>query len=64
MLIEDAKLIVSDRHACSPSEALTRLCFVSWYTKRNCSGYRLEVVTSPPAKASTNRPPPVYRFTL
>ena len=45
VLLEDAKVIVSDRHACSPSEALTRLCFVSWYTKRLLRDIASEVVT-------------------
>ena len=67
VLLEDAKAIVSDHHACSPSEALTRLCFVSWYTNRRIRDVASEVVTFAAdhqdgfAEQPTPRP---YRFTL
>lgn len=43
-LLDDAKEIVSTRHACSPFEALTRLCFVSWHTNRRLHDIASEVV--------------------
>ena len=46
VLLEDAKVIVSDRHACSPDEALARLCFVSWHTNRRLRDIASEVVTN------------------
>jgi AmiR/NasT family two-component response regulator len=66
VLLEDAKVIVSDHHACSPYEALTRLCFVSWHTNRRIRDIASEVVTFAAdqqgfAEQSTPRP---YRFTL
>ena len=65
VLLEDAKVIVSDRHACSPSEALTRLCFVSWHTDRRLRDIASDVVRFAArrgfADQSTPRP---YRFTL
>ena len=33
-VLEDAKTIVSDHHACSPNEALSRLVFVSRFVPR------------------------------
>jgi AmiR/NasT family two-component response regulator len=66
LLIEDAKVIVSDQHSCSPDEALTRLCFVSWHTNRRLRDIASEVVTFATdqqgfAEQPTPRP---YRFTL
>ena len=67
LLLEEAKAIVSDHHACSPNEALTRLCFVSWYTDRRLRDIASEVVTFAAdrrggfADQSTPRP---FRFTL
>jgi hypothetical protein len=67
VLLEDAKVIVSDHHACSPEEALARLCFVSWQTDRRIRDIASEVVTFAAdrqdgfADQSTPRP---YRFTL
>jgi hypothetical protein len=65
VVIEDAKLIVSDHHACSPDEALARLVFVSQHTNRTLRDIAHEVVTCAAGQgvegAST---PPVYRFTL
>ena len=63
--IEDAKVIVSDHHACSPDEALARLVFVSQHTNRRLRDIAHDVVTCAAGQgvegAST---PPVYRFTL
>ncbi len=68
VLLEDAKAIVSDRHACSPNEALTRLCFVSWYTNRRIREIASEVVTfaADPREGgfAGQRTPRPYRFTL
>ena len=67
VLLEDAKAIVSDRHACSPHEALTRLCFVSWYTNRRIRDIASEVVTFAGDRQDgfAERPTPrPYRFTL
>ena len=65
VLLEDAKVIVSNHHACSPDEALTRLCFVSWHTNRRLRDIASDVVTFAArrgfADQSTPRP---YRFTL
>jgi hypothetical protein len=65
VVIEDAKLIVSDHHACSPDEALARLVFVSQHTNRRLRDIAHDVVTCAAGQgvegAST---PPVYRFTL
>ena len=68
VLLEDAKVIVSDRHACSPSEALTRLCFVSWYTNRLLRDIASEVVTLAGDQQQDgfahHSTPRLYRFTL
>jgi AmiR/NasT family two-component response regulator len=65
VLLEEAKAIVSNHHACSREEALTRLCFVSWYTNRQLRDIASDVVTFAArrgfADQSTPRP---YRFTL
>ena len=67
LLLEDAKVIVSDHHACSPDEALARLCFVAWHTDRRLRDIASEVVAFAAdqqggfADQSTPRP---YRFTL
>jgi AmiR/NasT family two-component response regulator len=66
VLLEEAKAIVSDHRACSPDEALARLCFVSWYTNRLLRDIASEVVAFAAdqrglADQSTPRP---YRFTL
>jgi AmiR/NasT family two-component response regulator len=66
VLLEDAKVIVSDHHACSPDEALARLCFVSWYTNRRLRDIASDVVTFAAdqrgfAEQPTTR---LYRFTL
>ena len=67
VLLEDAKVIVSDHHACSSDEALARLCFVSWHTNRRLRDIASEVVAFAAdrqdgfADKSTPRP---YRFTL
>jgi hypothetical protein len=61
-------VIVSDRHACSPSEALTRLCFVSWYTNRLLRDIASEVVTLAGDQQqdgfADHSTPRLYRFTL
>jgi len=66
VLLEDAKVIVSDHHACSPNEALTRLCFVSWYTKRLLRDIASEVVnfTARHDGFADQSTPRLYRFTL
>jgi AmiR/NasT family two-component response regulator len=66
VLLEDAKVIVSDHHACSPNEALTRLCFVSWYTKRLLRDIAAEVVTFAANQhgVADHSTPRLYRFTL
>ena len=67
VLMEDAKVIVSDHHDCSPDEALTRLCFVSWYTNRRLREIASEVVTIAAARQGgfAEQPTPrPYRFTL
>ena len=66
VLLEDAKVIVSDHQGCSPEEALARLCFVSSHTKRRLQDIASEVVTFTAnrrgfAEQLTPRP---YRFTL
>jgi AmiR/NasT family two-component response regulator len=66
VLLEDAKVIVSDHHGCSPEEALARLCFVSSHTNRRLRDIASEVVTFAAnrrgfAEQLTPRP---YRFTL
>jgi hypothetical protein len=66
VLLEEAKAIVSDHHACSPDEALARLCFVSWYTNRRIRDIASEVVTfaaDQPGFADQSTPR-LYRFTL
>jgi AmiR/NasT family two-component response regulator len=65
LLLDDAKVIVSDRHACSPEEALARLCFVSWYTNRRLRDIASEVVTFAADRRFAEQPTPrLYRFTL
>jgi hypothetical protein len=67
VLLEDAKVIVSDRHACSPDEALARLCFVSWHTNRGLREIASEVVTSAANQQlgfADQSTPSLYRFTL
>ena len=66
VLLEDAKAIVSDHHACSPDEALARLCFVSWYTNRRIRDIASEVVTIAADRQDgpAEQPPRPYRFTL
>jgi len=68
VLLEDAVVIVSDHHACSREEALTRLCFVSWYTNRLLREVASEVVTfaaEPQEGGFAEQPTPrPYRFTL
>jgi AmiR/NasT family two-component response regulator len=65
VLLEDAKMIVSDRHACSPDEALTRLCFVSWHTNRRLRDIASDVVTFAARRGFADQSPPrPYRFTL
>ena len=63
--MEDAKVIVSDHHACSPDEALSRLVFVSQYTNRRLQEIAREVVASASDEHGhaelTSR---MYRFTL
>jgi hypothetical protein len=66
VLLEETKAIVSDRHACSPEEALARLCFVSWYTNRPLREIASEVVafaTDQRGFPDLSTPHP-YRFTL
>jgi len=67
VLLEDAKVIISDRHACSPDEALARLCFVSWHTSRRLRDIASEVVTSAANQQvgfADQSTPRLYRFTL
>jgi AmiR/NasT family two-component response regulator len=65
VLIEDAKVIVSDHHACSPDEALTRLFFVSWHTNRRLRDIASEVVAADRQGGFVDQPTPrLYRFTL
>jgi AmiR/NasT family two-component response regulator len=64
-LIEDAKVIVSDHHACSPEEALARLCFVAWHTNRRLRDIASDVVTFAARRGFAEQPTPrPYRFTL
>jgi AmiR/NasT family two-component response regulator len=65
-LIQDAKVIVSDHHACSPDEALARLFFVSWYTERRLRDIASEVVAFAADRQSglAEHPTRPYRFTL
>ena len=67
VLLEDAKVIVSDSHACSPDEALARLCFVSWHTNRRLRDIASEVVASAANQQGGFDEQPtlrLYRFTL
>jgi AmiR/NasT family two-component response regulator len=65
LLLEGAKAIVSDHHACSPDEALARLFFVSWHTNRRLRDIASEVVAADRQGGSDERPAPrPYRFTL
>ena len=65
VLLEDAKVIISDRHNCSPEEALARLCFVSWYTNRLLRDIASEVVTFAARRGFADQlTPRPYRFTL
>ena len=65
VVIEDAKLIVSDHHACSPDEALARLVFVSQHTNRRLRDIAHDVVTCAAGQGvEGDSTPPVYRFTL
>jgi AmiR/NasT family two-component response regulator len=67
VLLEDAKVIVSDRHRCSPDEALARLCFVSWHTNRGLRDIASEVVTSAANQQlgfADQSTPRLYQFTL
>jgi hypothetical protein len=66
VLLDDAKVIVSDHHSCSPEEALARLCFVSWYTNRRLGDIVSEVVTfaAEPRGFADQSTPRLYRFTL
>jgi hypothetical protein len=66
VVLEDARAIVSDRHACNAAEALSRLVFVSQYTSRPLRDIVYEVIA---ASAADNQslavhPPRLYRFTL
>ncbi len=65
-LIDDAKEIISDRHNCSPEEALVRLVFVSERSHRSVRDLACEVVASAAAERQglTVHPPRLYRFTL
>jgi AmiR/NasT family two-component response regulator len=66
VLLEEAKAIVSDHHACSPDEALARLCFVSWYTNRRIRDIASEVVAFAADQPGfvDQSTPRLYRFTL
>jgi AmiR/NasT family two-component response regulator len=64
VLLEDAKVIVSDRHACSLDEALARLCFVAWHTNRRLRDIASEVVTYRQGGFAEQLTPRLYRFTL
>ena len=64
-VIEDARLIVSGHHGCSPDEALARLVFVSRHTNRRLLDVAGDVVTCAAGQgADGDRTPLVYRFTL
>ena len=65
-VIEDAKMIVSERRDCSPDEALVRLIFVSNRTNRKLREIAWEVVAAAAADAQRLAvvPPRLYRFTL
>ena len=66
VLLDEAKVIVSDRHACSPEEALVRLCFVSSHTNRRLRDIASEVVTFAANRRGFGEQlaPRPYRFTL
>jgi hypothetical protein len=66
VLLEDAKIIVSDHHGCSPEEALTRLCFVASHSQRRLRDIASEVVTfAADQQGFAEQPAPRrYRFTL
>src|SRR3954454_18289284 len=67
VLLEDAKVMVSDAHGWSPDEALARLCFVSWHTNRGLRDIASEVVTSAANQQlgfADQSTPRLYRFTL
>ena len=65
VVIEEARLIVSAHHACSPDEALARLVFVSKHTNRRLLDIAHDVVTCAAGQGvEGNSTPPVYRFTL
>ena len=65
VVIEEAKLIVSAHHACSPDEALARLVFVSKHTNRRLLDIAHDVVTCAAGQGVEGiSTPPVYRFTL
>src|SRR4051794_27153025 len=61
VLLEDAKVIVSDPHACSPDEASARLCFVSCTPNADSEISRLRSSQAPPTSrsASPTSPHPV-----
>jgi hypothetical protein len=66
VVLEDARTIVSDRHACGLSEALSRLVFVSQYTDRPLRDIVYEVIAASAADHQNLavHPPRLYRFTL
>lgn len=66
VVLKDAGAIVSDRHACSPDEALSRLVFVSQHTNRPLRDIVYEVIASSAAdnQSLAVHPPRLYRFTL
>src|SRR5881392_863372 len=53
VVIEDAKLIVSAHHACSPDEALARLVFVSKHTNGRLLDVAMTSSRAPPVRVST-----------
>jgi AmiR/NasT family two-component response regulator len=64
VLLDEAKANVSDRHGCSPDEALVRLCFVSWHTNRRLRDIASEVVAYRQGGFAEQSTPRLYRFTL
>lgn len=66
VVMEDAKAIVSERHACSPEEAMARLVFVSQRTHRRLRDIAQEVLATAAAERQelAVHPPRLYRFTL
>jgi hypothetical protein len=66
VVLRDAQSIVSDRHACTPGEALSRLVFVSQYTNRPVRDIACEVIASAATEHQrlAVHPPRLYRFTL